>query len=273
VNLHNSLLDQIMRLPVSFFDSNPSGRVINRFSRDTEIIDSILPMSLMQLGACVSSYMGTLILIALVTRWFALVLPVLTLVYFGLQRYYIPGARELQRLESVTRSPIYTGFGEAVNGITTIRAYGKEAHFTRMEDKLMAENGLVYLTQRAGSAWFSIRLDMLGLSVLAGTSMLVVFLKIKPALAGLLLAYSLELTKFLKFGARIASKAESDFNSVERMDQYMTVRLSPALTASQLDGFPLVDMVESTGCSVCRLAVHLPAACASCMRMPCSVFC
>lgn len=48
VNLHNALLDRVLRLPVSFFDTNPSGRIINRFSRDTEIMDSVLPLSLSQ---------------------------------------------------------------------------------------------------------------------------------------------------------------------------------------------------------------------------------
>ena len=48
VNLHNALLDRVLRLPVSFFDTNPSGRIINRFSRDTEIMDSVLPLSLVQ---------------------------------------------------------------------------------------------------------------------------------------------------------------------------------------------------------------------------------
>jgi ATP-binding cassette, subfamily C (CFTR/MRP), member 1 len=92
-------------------------------------------------------------------------IPPLALAYVLLQRYYIPGARELQRLEAVARSPIYTGFSEAVNGITTIRAYAREAYFTRLEDQLIWNNGLVYLMQRAAAGWLSIRLDFLGLTV------------------------------------------------------------------------------------------------------------
>lgn len=51
VNLHNALLDKVLRLPVSFFDTNPSGRVLNRFTRDTEVMDSVLPLSLEQASA------------------------------------------------------------------------------------------------------------------------------------------------------------------------------------------------------------------------------
>jgi ATP-binding cassette, subfamily C (CFTR/MRP), member 1 len=189
------LVDRVLRLPVSFFDINPSGRIINRFSRDTDIMDSVLPLSLSQIGVCASQYIGILIVISLATPWFLLMLPPVTLVYFILQRYYIPGARELQRLETVTRSPIYSGFSEAVNGLATIRAFRRQAHFTGLEDRLISENGLVYLTQRAGAGWLSIRLDFLGLLVLTAAGVLAVAGGINPQLAGLSLSYALELTK------------------------------------------------------------------------------
>eukprot|EP00955_Chlamydomonas_euryale_P080315 363410-Chlamydomonas_euryale.AAC.4 len=66
------------------------------------------------------------------TDRFAIVLPPLLIGYFCIQRYYIPSARELQRIESITRSPIYGKFGEALSGVPTIRAYRKEAHFTKV---------------------------------------------------------------------------------------------------------------------------------------------
>jgi ATP-binding cassette subfamily C (CFTR/MRP) protein 1 len=290
VNLHAQLLTKVMRLPMAFFDTNPSGRVINRFSRDTEILDAVLPLTLIQLGACASNLFGIICFICYAVPWFTIAIPPLALAYVLIQRYYIPGARELQRLEAVARSPVYTGFSEAVNGLTTIRAYAREVYFTRLEDNLIWSNGLVYLMQRAASGWFSIRLDFLGLTVcfapkclvdsimveqtlcrlspsrhrvswvvvwifyeppstsafvvpssallpgvvlaeachvfiqvLTSAAMLAVRLDVEPGKTGLALTYALELTKFLKFGARLASKAESDFNSVERMVQYLDV--------------------------------------------------
>lgn len=189
------LVNRILRLPVSFFDTNPSGRIINRFSRDTDIMDSVLPLSLSQMSVCIASYFAILVVISLATPWFLVMLPPITVIYFLLQRFYIPGARELQRLEAVTRSPIYSGFSEAVNGLTTIRAYQREEHFTALEDRLIHGNGLVYLTQRAGAAWLSIRLDFIGLAVLTAAGLLAVQSKVDPQLAGLSLTYALELTK------------------------------------------------------------------------------
>ena len=165
-----------------------------------------------------------LVVIAVATPYFLIMLPFLTVAYVAIQRYYIPGARELQRLESITRSPVYATFGEAVNGISTIRAYGAEKHFTQLEDTLIQDNGLVYLTQRSGAAWLSLRLDLLGLLVLTAAALLAVGSDIDPNIAGLSLTYALEMTKWLKFGTRMASKAEADMNSAERVLQYCNVR-------------------------------------------------
>jgi ATP-binding cassette, subfamily C (CFTR/MRP), member 1 len=106
----------------------------------------------MQVAACTFSYFGILAVVSIATPWFVLMLPPVTVIYYFLQRYYIPAARELQRLEAVTRSPIYSGFNEAVDGIATIRAFRKAEHFVELEDRLMSSNGRLFLSQRAGVA-------------------------------------------------------------------------------------------------------------------------
>jgi ATP-binding cassette subfamily C (CFTR/MRP) protein 1 len=83
-----------------------------------------------------------------------------------LQRYYIPSARELQRIESITRSPIYSKFSEALAGVATIRAYRREAYFTAASDELMELNAYAFVTQRAAAAWLAMRLDFMGLIIL-----------------------------------------------------------------------------------------------------------
>jgi hypothetical protein len=75
----------------------------------------------------------------------------------------------------------------------------------------------------AGTAWLSLRLDAIGLTVLTAAGLLAVASRVSPSMAGLSLIYALDLTKFLKFGTRIASKTETDFNSVERIAQYLQV--------------------------------------------------
>lgn len=85
VALHNQLLGHILRLPKSFFDTNPAGRVLNRFSKDVETMDSVLNQSISQLCNCFATYFATLIVISIATRWFGLAVVPITIVYILLQ--------------------------------------------------------------------------------------------------------------------------------------------------------------------------------------------
>eukprot|EP00878_Enallax_costatus_P008308 GHUV01008686.1.p1 GENE.GHUV01008686.1~~GHUV01008686.1.p1 ORF type:complete len:1320 (+),score=395.23 GHUV01008686.1:299-4258(+) len=221
VDMHNRLLQHILRLPKSFFDTNPAGRILNRFSRDVETMDSVLNQSMVQFANCFASYLAILVVISIATRWFGIAIVPITIIYMVLQRYYIPSARELQRIESVTRSPIYSKFSEALAGVATIRAYRREDYFTFASDALMELNAYAFVTQRAAASWLAMRLDFLGLVILTVAALLCIRGSISPGLAGLCLVYALDLTRYLKHGTAMASKTESDFNSVERVVQYL----------------------------------------------------
>ena len=129
-----------MKFPMAFFDTTPSGRIINRFSRDTETMDIILPGIIIQFLGCITSIITTLAIVCVATGWFTLALPPIMFLYISVQRFYIPACRELQRIESISRSPIYSGLGEAVNGVETIRAFRQERHFISISDKLIQHN-------------------------------------------------------------------------------------------------------------------------------------
>lgn len=222
VAIFEKLLIHILCLPKSFFDTNPSGRILNRFSRDTDIMDNTLNQSLIQFAGCIAILIANIIVIAIATRWFAIAIPFLVLVYVIIQRFYIPTARELQRIEALLRSPIYSKFQEALQGVPTIRAYRSEQHFTKVSDGLMERNAHAYVTQKLAASWLAMRLDILGLLIVTGTGALcIASTTISPGLAGLAILYALDLTRYLKHGTAMASKSESDFNSVERIVQYL----------------------------------------------------
>lgn len=126
-NLHNKLLDNILRLPMAFFDTTPLGRIVNRFSRDTDMIDSYIPAMMFSFCNMFFSVAGTIGLITYATPWFATVIIPLALLYYFIQKFYIKTSRQIKRIESVTRSPIYSHFGESVGGQSVIRAFKEEA--------------------------------------------------------------------------------------------------------------------------------------------------
>jgi len=235
-NLHGHMLDRVLRLPQSFFDSTPSGRIINRFSRDTEVLDSLLPMVLIQLTGCTFNIITTLVIICVASQWFIIALPPIMICYVALQRYYVPTTIELQRIESITRSPIYSDLAEAVAGVATIRAFRRSRHFTAAADTRVFKNGRAVLSQRLAAEWLNVRLRFLGMAVSSLSAFLVIAGGVPAGLAGLVLVYSLDVTRFMEVGTQQASEAESKMNSVERMLEYDS---QPAEAAA--DTPPLIE--------------------------------
>jgi ATP-binding cassette, subfamily C (CFTR/MRP), member 1 len=125
-DLHNKLLHNAMRLPMSFFDTTPLGRILNRFSKDVDVIDNVLPMSMRFWLMMFFNTVGVLVTISYSTPIFLAVVLPLGVVYYFVQKFYVATSRQLKRIESVTRSPIYTHFSETITGQSTIRAYGEE---------------------------------------------------------------------------------------------------------------------------------------------------
>jgi ATP-binding cassette, subfamily C (CFTR/MRP), member 1 len=109
-DLHNKLLHNTMRLPMSFFDTTPLGRILNRFSKDVDVIDTVLPMSMRFWMMMFFNTVGVIVTISYSTPIFLSVVLPLGIVYYFIQKFYVATSRQLKRIESVTRSPIYTHF-------------------------------------------------------------------------------------------------------------------------------------------------------------------
>lgn len=107
---------------VTFFDTTPTGRILNRFSSDLYCVDDTLPFILNIFLANMYGLLGMLVIITYGLPWIGLVLLPLAALYFSIQRYYRRTSRELKRLYSLTLSPIYTHFSETLSGLSSIRA-------------------------------------------------------------------------------------------------------------------------------------------------------
>ena len=127
--LHDKMVTAALQAPVLFFDSNPVGRIMNRFSKDIGLLDEVLPKYFLvanQLGLIVL----TAVLVPTVTNPWLLfgVVPMIALVVY-ISRYYLKTSRELKRLESIYRSPVFSHISETLNGLDTIRTRGREREF------------------------------------------------------------------------------------------------------------------------------------------------
>jgi ATP-binding cassette subfamily C (CFTR/MRP) protein 10 len=175
VHVHNALISKLINAPTQFFDQTPSGRILNRFSSDLYTIDDSLPFILNILLANFVGLLGIIVVLSYVQVLFLLLLLPFWYIYSKLQVFYRSTSRELRRLDSVSRSPIYASFTETLDGSSTIRAFKSEEHFVgRFIEHLTLYQRTSY-SEIIASLWLSLRLQLLG-------SMIVLFVAVMAVL-------------------------------------------------------------------------------------------
>ena len=122
--MHEEAAKAVVGSPLSFFDTTPLGRIINRFSNDQEVVDEQIQWSLSYFLWNCFELVGCVVQLALNSLWSLVGLVPLFAVYYVIARFYRHSSRELQRLNSVSTSPIYAAFEEALVGEAHIRTYG-----------------------------------------------------------------------------------------------------------------------------------------------------
>ncbi|KAL2263691.1 hypothetical protein VTK26DRAFT_5634 [Humicola hyalothermophila] len=228
--IHGSLMKAVAGARFKFFDVTPLGQMMNRFSKDLEAVDQeVAPIAISVITGA-SGIVVTVVLIAYVTPGFLIAAVFITLAYFFLGSFYIHASRDLKRLESVERSPLFQQFGETLSGITTIRAYGDERRFIR--DNLTRINTqlrpFIYLW--AANRWLAFRTDLLGdcVAFFAGVFVILSLGKIDPGSAGISLSYAIGFAENILWLVRLYAVNEQNMNSVERIKEYVEVEQEAA---------------------------------------------
>lgn len=160
--IHTSLLDAVLRAKFKFFDTTPLGQIMNRFSKDLQAIDQEVALVAGGMVQGILNIVAVVTLISAITPGFLIAGLMLSIIYFCIGLFYIRSSRDLKRLESVQRSPLYQQFGETLSGIITIRAYGDERRFVRdIFARINAHNRpFIYLW--AANRWLALRIDFAG---------------------------------------------------------------------------------------------------------------
>ncbi|XP_024398184.1 uncharacterized protein [Physcomitrium patens] len=220
--MHGRMAEKVLRSPQLFFDQNPVGRIVNRFSKDQSLVDELLPSTAQTCMENFTGCLGSIAIIAVLIPWFLLAIPPFIIIFLILQKRYVTVSRELKRLDGLSRSPMYAHLSQTLQGIASVRAFGAQK---RMHDRFLAmidANHRAFILFVHSSRWLGVRLDLATSMAVATASLLVVLLRnsISPGLAGVVLVQSLQLTGFFQYGVRLAAETENYFTSVERIQAY-----------------------------------------------------
>ncbi len=220
---HRRLLSGVLRAPLRFFESNPTGRILNRFSRDLETVDTFLPRSVFDFLVCCFDVITTVcVVVVLQPLSLLVVVPVLSL-YFKSQRIFRPTSREVQRLDSVTRSPIFAILSESLRGLETLRAFKVLPSFEQRFDGALDTNGNAYFSLVAANRWLGVRLELLGALITLTAALSACFVQggaLGAALGGFALTYSMSITSSMNWFVRQFAQTENNLTSFERIENY-----------------------------------------------------
>ncbi|TKW54979.1 ATP-dependent bile acid permease [Colletotrichum tanaceti] len=225
--IHNDLISRVSRAKFKFFDVTPLGQLMNRFSKDLEAVDQeVAPIAIGVFG-CALGIIVTVILITWVTPGFLVAGVFITAAYWFVGAFYLRASRDLKRLESVQRSPLFQQFGETLSGMTTIRAYGDERRFIRENLSKINVQARPFIYLWAANRWLAFRTDVLGdmVSFFAGVFIIISLGTgtVDPGSAGISLSYAIGFTENVLWLIRLYAINEQNMNSVERIKEYLDV--------------------------------------------------
>ncbi|XP_047061268.1 ABC transporter C family member 3-like [Lolium rigidum] len=225
----------IFRAPMSFFDSTPSGRILNRASADQSEVDTSIAQQMGSVAFSIIQLVGIIVVMSQVAWQVFVVFVPLTMACFWYQRYYIDTARELQRLVGVCKAPIIQHFAESITGSATIRSFGKENEFVSTNSHLVDNFSRPKLYNAAAREWLCFRLDMLSCLTFAFSLIFLISLPtglIDAAIAGLAVTYGLNLNTLQTSVVWYMCNLENKIISVERILQYINIPEEPPLSMS-----------------------------------------
>uniref|UniRef100_A0A671NGU8 Multidrug resistance-associated protein 1 n=1 Tax=Sinocyclocheilus anshuiensis TaxID=1608454 RepID=A0A671NGU8_9TELE len=245
--LHQTMLYNVLRSPMSFFERTPSGNLVNRFAKETDTIDSVIPSIIKMFMGSMFNVLGSCAVILIATPLVAIIIPPLGLLYFFVQRFYVASSRQLKRLESVSRSPVYTHFNETLLGTSVIRAFGEQQRFIRESDGRVDHNQKAYFPSIVANRWLAVRLEFVGNCIVAFAALFAVMARdsLSPGIMGLSISYALQVTTSLNWLVRMSSELETNIVAVERVKEYGDTEKEVSAPHSTLPaGWPTTGHIE-----------------------------
>uniref|UniRef100_A0A0U9HY04 Putative ABCC protein n=1 Tax=Chrysomela populi TaxID=154003 RepID=A0A0U9HY04_CHRPP len=251
-NLHKAMNSSVLNSFMNFFDSHRIGNIINRFSKDLNTTDEILPLVVYEVTRNTLMVIGILVLIASVNITFLIPSAFLLILLYFIRKIYIPVGRSIKRLEASTRSPMIGYLNATLEGLSTVRAYEKQAHlideFDRHQDHYTSAYYMMICTTRA----FGFCLDLVCTAYIASVVLQFVIGGSGSGAGdvGLAITQAMGLTGLLQWGIRQYSELENNMTAVERVLEYTDIETENREKGRRKENWPNRGDIEYRGLSL-----------------------
>jgi ABC-type multidrug transport system fused ATPase/permease subunit len=242
--LHDRMAEAVLRAKISFFDTNPLGRILNRFSADVGITDDLLPTTWFDFLVVAFIVLGSVVTTVTTLPYALVVIPPLGLYFWRVRYVFVTSTRELKRLEGLARSPIFAMLGESLGGIATIRANNFLDYFRFKFRQAHDAHTQAFFAFISASRWVGIRMDSLVYSFLVIVSYLSLFVQqkqwfdIDPSILGLSISFLLYLAGLFQWcirqSAEVVNQSTFHFVLCWELDWFPFTHPIPCLLSSGL---------------------------------------
>ncbi|KJA19718.1 hypothetical protein HYPSUDRAFT_1094370 [Hypholoma sublateritium FD-334 SS-4] len=207
--------------------------VLNNYEQDMETIDSSLAGSVQSVNRAVAGFFASIIIISFIFPYFIIAAFFLGIIYWDLALGYVNTGRDLRRMESNTRSPIYSDFGELLEGIVTVRAFSAEKRFLNNLHKKVDTTTKMWYSFWMTNRWLCLNYDVLGAFAILITTLFAISQLSDAGLAGICITSAMSYTNSIYWACRYWTSLELDLNAVERIIEYLRLpQEPPALIAA-----------------------------------------
>nr|UOU03343.1 ATP-binding cassette subfamily C4-4-2 [Brachionus rubens] len=233
ISLHKEMFEKVLKTNIRFFDTNPIGRIINRFSKDIGFVDDLIPSTVGDFMIVLMMVLGSVSISLILNYWIIIPTIPLTVLFIYIRKYFLATSMEIKRIEGIVRSPIFVHVNNTLSGMTIIRAANmeeilNEEFYVHTDYHTRANSAFVYVNR-----WLGVRLDWVAtiFTFIALFSCIILrewkILNLTSGDVGLMLVYLLQLVGLFQWTVRQSCEVENLMTSVERVFEYCKLETEP----------------------------------------------
>ncbi|GEM08696.1 ATP-binding cassette transporter [Rhodotorula toruloides] len=220
-SLFRQLLSRVVYAPLRWYDLVPLGTIVNRFTQDIGVVDDGLAVTMAEFAVQMAFLIAALVVISIVLPAALGASLIFALIYSTIFRSYLVVNRDVNRIAATTASPLFASFAEALRGITTIRAFGKQKEYRARLCRIVDETLAFWYCSATLDIWLSIRTQVLSAFCLLTTAIFATFFRVSPGLAGIAITSSQGVLQALDFLCSAYGRLVLSMNSLERITEYV----------------------------------------------------
>lgn len=220
--LHKHSFWAVLHSPMLFFNSNPTGRILNRFSKDQNQADEVLSLTFFSFAECAIFCLAGIVLVCVSIPWLTIAMPFLFYAFYLLRTKYLKSSKQIKHIEAIACSPIYSDFSATLDGMITLRAYKLQEKMNFNFHTHLNNDTRALFSYILCSRWLGLRLDSEITILLTLVAFFSVVLRnsIDVGLIGFTLLYTVQLAGLFQWAVRQSAELEAQLTSIERINQY-----------------------------------------------------